>query len=104
MPYVGKDFSPTDVGESEVYSFDFSRDLNNGETIASAVWTCTDTLRKDGAPATRLIGSSATSGNIVSHRLANMVNGANYLLVCKITTSQSNVKSLWSHVKVQSPS
>ncbi|MBR1150083.1 hypothetical protein [Bradyrhizobium sp. JYMT SZCCT0428] len=99
--YVGRDFSPSDEGESEIYSLDFVRDCAAGETIASAAWHCTvadDSEVQDEDAASRVSGSSSNSGTVSSQRIAGLVDGVKYVLQAVVVTNQGNTKSLWSHV------
>lgn len=99
--YVGKDFDAADPLESEVYTFDFVKDLPTGETIASAVWTCTvaaDSDADDAAASSRLSGSPTVIGKKTSHRLLGLVAGVKYLLQAVATTNTGNVIALHSHV------
>lgn len=106
--YVGCDFSPSDVGESEVYSLDFVKDCAAGETIASATWTCAvaeDSAVPDSDAATRVSGSASNTGTVTSQRidLSAAPGGVKYVLRAVAVTNQGNTKSLWSHVECGIP-
>ncbi len=101
--YVGRDFDPEDVGENEVFTLDFVNDLASGETITSAVWKCEVKSGSDSQAASRLSGAPSNSGTKSSQRVAGLLTGVTYRLTAVVTTSLSNVISLWSHVACQTP-
>lgn len=104
--YVGQDFDAADPQESEVYSFDFVRDLAPGETIASAVWTCEvapDSPVADAGAATRLVGPPGNDGQVTMQRVAGLVDGVKYVLQAVVTSSLGNQVSLWSNVTCDDP-
>ncbi len=105
--YVGKDFDPADPSESEVYSFDFVRDLTEGESIASATWTiavAADSAAADPAAATRLSGGPSNAGTITSQRVVGLLDGVKYVLSATVTSNLGNKATLFSHVTSRSPS
>ena len=101
MAYAGKDFSGVDVGESEVYSFDFASTLDTGETLTSTMWMCRDALTQDALASSRLIGSPSITGTICSHRIAGLLANLTYIVICTVQTSAGNTKILWSRVRTQ---
>lgn len=101
--YVGRDFSPSDPSESEVYSFDFSRDLGANETISTAVWSIAVVVGTDANAANRLSGAPVNSGQITSQRVAGLLAGVVYQLRARVTTSAGNIVSLWSNVRTLTP-
>ena len=38
MVYAGRDFSPAEQAESQIYGLDFVNDLQEGESLTEAVW------------------------------------------------------------------
>jgi hypothetical protein len=104
--YAGKDFSPADQVESEIYSFDFVKDCASGETIASATWTCQvadDSEGTDGSASSRVSGSSSNDGTVTSQRIVGLRQGVKYVLQAVVVTNQSNTRSLWAHVECVEP-
>jgi hypothetical protein len=100
------DFSPGDVSEQPTLSFSFVNDLAAGETISSVVFllsVAATSVGADGSPSSRLIGSPAISGLVVSQRLSGCLAGVIYLVEARVTTSLSNVYSLWNHYAVGTP-
>ena len=101
--YIGRDFDPGDVGENDVYTFDFVNNLNVGETLSSATWTCAAVTGADAAASTRLYGSASCSGTQTSQRVYSLLPGVRYRLQALATTSLGNTKSLWAHVTCANP-
>lgn len=101
--YVGKPFSPSDPGESEVYSFDFRKDLPDGASIASVVWTCEVVTGTDADADDRLVGAPSNAGTVSSHVVADLQPGVKYRLRAVVTTDQGDDVSLWSHVTCKTP-
>jgi len=105
--YADRDFDPADPDESEVYSFDFVKELAPGESISSAVWTCivaSDSEASDGLASSRLSGAPTNAGTISSHRVIGLLTGVKYVLQAVVTTSASNLVALHSHVTSRDPS
>jgi|SRR4051812_41097754 hypothetical protein len=91
-------FSPMNPGESEIFSFDFTRDLATGDSviaIPAPVWSCTDSLGVDPNPQARLEGPPTLSGNQTLQRVSDPVAGAVYVLAAKVKTSKGNFLELW---------
>ena len=105
--YVGRDFHPSDVGENEVYTFDFENDLADGETIATATWICSvaDDSEVEDADAQSHVSvvDPLNTDTKTSQRIAGLVDGVKYVLQAIVTTSDGNTKSLWSHVIAREP-
>jgi hypothetical protein len=104
--YVGRDFDPTDAGESERYSFDFVNDLQVGDAIAAAVWTCEVAAKSVGADAgaaSRIDGPPVFTGTKTTQRVSGMVPGVIYCLTATVTTNLLDTVSLWSHVECKDP-
>ena len=101
--YVGRDYDPSDTGEIEIYTLDFVNDLVNGETIASAVWTCTPIIGIDSNATSCVFGAATFSGTQTSQPFKNFVSGVYYQLLATVGTSLGNTKKLWSHVPARSP-
>lgn len=104
--YTSRDFSMSDPGENEVYTFDFVRDVETGETISSATWTCAvadDSHGEDEDAATRVSLTATNAGTRTSQRITGLVGGVKYVLRAVVVTSAGNTKSLWSHVTCEAP-
>jgi hypothetical protein len=101
--YVGRDFDPSDPGENEVYSFDFTRDLADNEALTAATWSCTVAGGSDPSAASRISGSASVSGKTTSQRVTGLLAGVRYRLQAIATTTFGNTVSLFSHVTCQSP-
>lgn len=104
MSYVGSDFSPTDPGEIEAYSFDFARLLGTGETISSSAWSIVVVSGVDASPSSRLIGSAHVTGSVASQLIGNCLGGVTYLVTATVTTSTGQTLALWSHLACVTPS
>ena len=104
--YCGRDFDPSDPGESEMYTFDFVKDMQKGDTIASVVWTCEVAEISEGTDedaATRIDGLPTTSGTKTSQRVTNLTAGVTYALRAVVTTGFGDDVSLWGHVECMEP-
>jgi hypothetical protein len=104
--YVGRDFDPSDTGESERYTLDFVNDLQAGDAIATATWTCEVAAKSTGSDAdaaTRIDGPAVYLGTKTTQRVSGMVPGVTYCLTAKITTTLQDTVSLWSHVECKDP-
>lgn len=107
--YVGKNFDAAAANESEPYAFDFSNDLDAGETIASATWSIAVVDGTDASYADRLVGSPGYQDNddgdqtITTHVVADLVAGVTYRLTALATTSASSVKELHALVTCANP-
>lgn len=88
------DFSPKRVNEVEVFTVDFSALLGTGETITSAVWTCSVKEGSDAAASSMIQGAAAVSGSKVSQKIANGVAGCWYAPVCTVLTSAGQTLTL----------
>lgn len=105
--YARRDFDPVDVGEIGEFTFNFSRDLASGDTIASVVWACTVADSSDGADASassRLSGSPSNTTIKTTQRVSGLVAGVKYVLQASATTTLGDMLSLWSYVDCKEPS
>jgi hypothetical protein len=104
--YVGRDFDPSDTGESERFTFDFVNDLQTGDVITSVTWTCevaaTSELADDAAAAC-IDGAPVISGTKTTQRVTGLQPGVRYVLQAEATTVVGDVVSLWSHVECKEP-
>lgn len=97
--YVGRDFSPADPVESDVYAFDFRKDLAAGETLSSATFVLSVIDGTDSTPGSRLTGVALVSGTQARQRIAGLLPDTTYRLEAVVTTSQANTKALWSRIE-----
>lgn len=104
--YVGREFHPADPGESEDYTFDFVKDLAEGETIVGATWTCSvadDSEEEDADAADHVAIPASYDGTRTTQHISGLVAGVKYLLQAVVETSAGNTVSLWSHVTCMEP-
>lgn len=104
--YVGRDFDPSDTGESERYTLDFVNDLQAGDTIVSAAWVCevaAKSVGSDEEAASRIDGPAVYLGSKTTQRVTGMVPGVTYCLTATVTTALLDTVSLWSHVECKDP-
>lgn len=105
--YVGRDFPPADEVESETYTFDFVRDLADGEVIINATWYCTvaaDSEGTDEAAADHVAIAAEYIGTKTMQHISGLVADVKYVLQAVVETDQGNTVSLWSHVTCKAPS
>lgn len=101
--YVGRDWDPLDVGEGDIFTLDFVRDLAAGETIASASFSAVALLGVDPAPNSRLMGRAAFFGTKVSQMFTGALAGEKYRLIATVATNLRPAVKLWSHFPCQDP-
>jgi len=101
--YAGRDFDRSDVGENELYSFDFVNDIAGGLSITGSTWTISVMEGVDATPSSRLQGSPIILGTVVSHRISGLLEDVTYRVQCKANLSDSSVVSLWSNVESKDP-
>jgi hypothetical protein len=98
---------PKDKDETLDYSLDWSRALEDGETISSVVWSIenssnekvvfnTDTTVEGLTHITR-----TNTGTVATIYLANGTNNKQYKLYCAVTTSQSRTKERAVTIKIR---
>ena len=97
--YIGRDFDPAQVGESEVYSLDFANDMNTNDVISTVSFTLDVESGTDATPSARLDGLPSHFGKIAMQRLSGLVLGVVYIITATIVTTQGNTLSLWSRVR-----
>lgn len=104
--YTGRDFSPQERIESEVFGLDFVNDLEPDESLVASIWTIAVVAGVDIAPNDRLegppkvvapTGSSLNTSSI--QRIGGLLPGTTYRVKAVVVTSQGNTKSLWSHIR-----
>ena len=96
--YCGRDFSPADNSDSELYALDFVNDLPAGDSIIGGALTLTVYRGTDADPSSRLAGGFSVDGTKVIQRIRNLTAGVIYTLQIVVTTQQGNSISLFSHI------
>lgn len=94
------DLSPKLVGETKVYSFDFSSALAVGETVSTQVVTAAVYSGVDASPSSLISGLASASGAVVSQKITGGVLGVLYELLCTITTSLGQTLLLSGYLAV----
>lgn len=104
--YVGRDFDPSDLGESERFTFDFVNDLQPGDTITSVTWGCETAAKSpisDASAASRIDGPPVFDATRTTQRVTGMVPGVIYMLQANVMTANGDTLTLWSHVECKDP-
>jgi hypothetical protein len=104
--YVGRDFDPSDIGESERFTLDFVNDLQAGDSITGAVWSCEVAAKSalpDPGAASHVDGPAEFLGTKTSQRISGLVAGVIYALTATVTTANNDIVMLWSHVECKDP-
>jgi hypothetical protein len=104
--YVGRDFDPANPTESEVYSLDFVNELGGSEAVSSVTSVGLTVFQgTDSNPGGHLNGGSSILGSVVSQRVGgagaptgNLLAGVTYTLSFTVTTSLSNIVTLFSRI------
>jgi hypothetical protein len=104
--YAGRDYSPAEQVESQIFGFDLVNDLDPGETLTGAIWSLLVIQGTDANPSSHLIGSptlvtpaGTTLQTATQQRIAGLLPDVLYLVRAVCTTSLSNTRSLWSHIQ-----
>lgn len=104
--YIGSDWDPIDTGlEADVFTIDFVKVLNAGETILSASVTIAVLTGTDAGAASRMVGPPLLSGSQVSQEIdvRGGPPGVYYQLVMTVATNQRPAVTRWSHFWSRSP-
>lgn len=116
--YVGQDWDDLDPAETrEVLSIEFTRDIQTGETISSAVVVASIAATKgvtaDPAPQSRVIGAAVPSSVVdpisgktrlyVSFPVGAALVGNKYLFNVVATLSSGRTPARYSHAWCRSP-
>lgn len=101
--YVGRDFDISDVGEDEIYSFDYVNDLRESQSVVSGSWTMTVKEGTDPSPSSHLTGLPTVDGTIASQRVSGLLDGVIYRIQCKATLNDGSVLSLYSYIRCMEP-
>lgn len=104
--YCGRDFSPQENGESEVFGLDFVNDFDATEQILQTVWTIYVKQGRDPNPKLHLEGPSVAvvpKGGILKTATLQRIGGlwpdVTYVVRAQVLTDRGNTRSLWSHVR-----
>lgn len=104
--YLGRDFDPMDTGyEADVFTIDFVKDLNAGETISTVAVALAVVTGTDANPSSRLSGSVSISGSKCSQAIdvRSAPPGVYYRLIMTVATNQRVAVTLWSHFWSRTP-
>jgi len=103
--YAGRDFDPAQPVESMVFGFDFVKDLQVGDQVTAATWSCSvspSSDNPDDAAASCVIGQAAVlPPTQTTQRIANLKAGVIYNLQADVTTQLGDKVSLWARVECQ---
>lgn len=106
--YLGRDFSPQEITESESFGLDFVNDLDATEELQSSVWIMTVVDGVDPTPHKRLEGPSMVvaprdSPNQMKtatiQRIGGLMPDVTYVVRAECITTLGNTKSLWTHIR-----
>lgn len=104
--YVGADWDPIDTGlDADVFTIDFVKGLNPGETIVSASIAIDVLTGTDAGAAARLAGPAIFTGSKVSQTI-DVRSGppdVYYRLTMTIATTQRAAITRWSHFWSRTP-
>ena len=95
------DFTPKDPDEKELFTFNFTKVLQSGETISTAQVFASVKRGSDASPQLIVSGSAIISGARVAQLIINGVLGVTYRLVCRITTSLGQTIELGADLLIQ---
>lgn len=97
-------FTPIEPGERDVFTFDFTVDLN-GAAISSTSWTCAMAAQQSGnavdpTPTARILGSPQIDGLLSKALIGTMIDGVNYVLQATVITNETPARTLqlYQHV------
>lgn len=93
------DFSTTTAVQSELFSLDFTYDLQPGDalTTATPVWDCTVASGVDADPQSH-ISEPTIFGARATCRGASFDPTVMYVLACTVTTVLGNTIQLWAYL------
>lgn len=104
--YLGRDFSPQENGESEVFGMDFVNDLDADEQLLSSAWFLFVSQGVDPQPKVHLEGTSAAVVPLGSNmktatiqRIGGLWPNVTYKVVAVVLTDQGNTRNLWTYIR-----
>src|SRR5215510_3170845 len=104
--YLGRDFSPQEFNESEVFGMDFVNDLDDGEQLITSSWTISVTQGKDANPSVHLEGPSGVAIPLGSNlktatiqRIGGLWANVTYKVEATVVTDRANTRSMWTHIR-----
>jgi len=104
--YMGRDFSPQEQQESEVFGMDFVNDLEHEEQLLASKWTIevvqgndpTAQVHLEG-PCTEVVPFGSNLKTATIQRIGGLWPDVTYKVEATVITNQGNTRSLWSHVR-----
>ena len=104
--YVGRDFDPSDIGESERFSFDFVNDIEAGDVITAAIWSCEVAAKsagEDGNAAGCINGPAIFTGTKTTQRVSESTTWRGLHAARRRDDDKGGSVTLWSHVECKDP-
>ena len=103
---MGRDFSPQENNESEVFGLDFVNDLDEEEQLISSTWTIKVTQGIDPDPKVHLEGPSFVVVPLGSNfktatiqRIGGLWPNVTYVVRAVVITTDGNTRNLWTHIR-----
>lgn len=104
--YIGRDFSPMEFNESEVFGLDFVNDLDADEQLLSSRWTMRVSQGLDNNPGVHLEGTSTEVVPLGSNlktatiqRIGGLWPNVTYIVEAQVITDRGNTRRLWTHIR-----
>ncbi len=104
--YLGREFSPQQFIESEVFGMDFANDVDDQEQLISSVWTIVVAQGEDPNPTVHLeglpivvipLGSNLKTASI--QRIGGLWPDVTYKVEATVITDRGNTRSLWTNIR-----
>lgn len=92
-------FSTMNPGESEVFGFDFTFDLADGDSVRAdipPIWTVATASGPDLSPQSRKDGQPTITGNKTYQRISDPMGGTVYAVSAIVETLLGNTLELWA--------
>jgi hypothetical protein len=104
--YIGRDFSPQENIESEVFGMDFVNDLNGDEQLLTSRWVIRVVQGDDPNPNLHLEGTSVVVVPLGSNlktatiqRIGGLWPNVTYKVEAIALTDRGNTRNLWTHIR-----
>lgn len=104
--YLGRDFSPQEFGESEVFGMDFVNDLDMNEQLLSSAWMIVVHQGLDPNPKVHLEGTSiavipfgSNMKTATVQRIGGLWPNVTYKVIAVVLTDAGNTRDLWSYIR-----